>query len=55
MGIFISPEAAAFAYDLAASALHGEFAAINFKLADRTIQALGFGALQNLPTRALEK
>ena len=41
MGVFKSPEAAAFAYDFAASALHGQFAAINFKLADRTIQALG--------------
>jgi len=40
MGVFRSPEAAAFAYDFAARALHGQFAAINFKLADRTIAAL---------------
>lgn len=40
MGVFRSPEAAAFAYDFAARALHGRFAAINFKLSDRTIAAL---------------
>jgi hypothetical protein len=40
MGVFRSPEAAAFAYDFAARALHGQFSVINFKLADRTIAAL---------------
>jgi len=36
MGLFDTPEQAAFAYDFAATALHGEFAATNFQLSKAT-------------------
>jgi hypothetical protein len=36
MGLFDTPEQAAFAYDFAAAALHGEFAATNFQLSEAT-------------------
>jgi len=39
VGLFHTPQAAAFAYDFAATALHGEFAATNFQLSEASKEA----------------
>jgi len=45
VGLFGTPQEAAFAYDFAATALHGEFAATNFQLSEATRErALEFRA-----------
>jgi len=45
LGLFATPEEAAFAYDFAAVALHGEFAASNFQLSEATKRrTVGFGS-----------
>jgi len=41
LGAFATPEEAAFAYDFAAAALHGEFASTNFSLSAATRAYLG--------------